>query len=481
MIRGSGKRFRLSRRAMIRGAFGTAIALPTLECMLNSNGTALAGGAALPKRYFLFHTPTSLVTSGSTEEGLTPANAGFGYDIRPVLQPFTDHQVAGDISVISGLFMAPLDVPGGYNVDYHGQAPYALMTGTRSGFSGTTWRPQGWSADQLAVQRLAPATKFPFLYFQLDSQTGGTRVCYEETQGYDDEPPIVYTWIDPQTSPALAYSQLFTGFAPPSDMPDPQAELEKRLRLSSLSYAKDGISSLRARLGATDQQTLDEHLERVRELEKRIGAGIGVVSPNCHDPEHGGTDPADVSTDVPDQDARADLFVELSELAFACDMTRVLTIGGASVMTGSGMRHPAWNHVGGLHGEVQHASDQVELDAANKWFVDVYARIVARFKATPEGQGNVLDNTAALFIMEGGKGLSPDPQRSGDGGGDPNHSVDNAVAFLAGRVGGLAAGQHVNLTGQDLHPSTVITTAFEALGIEPTLGEISGVIDQLFA
>lgn len=476
----SVKKLRLSRRALIRGAFGTAIALPTLECMLSSNGTALAGGDPLPKRYFLMHCPTSLVTSGSYEEGLTPMNAGFGYDIRPVLQPFADRQVSADISVISGLFAAPLDVPGGYNVDYHGQAPYAVMTGKRSGFSGTTWRPQGWSADQIAVQRLAPTTKFPFLYYQLDSQTGGMVICYEETEGFEDEDPIVYKGIDPQTSPALGYSQLFTGFSPPSDMPDPQAELEKRLRLSSLSYAKEGIGSLRARLGVNDQRTLDEHLERVRELEKRISATTGLVSPNCHDPKHGNVDPPDVSTDVPDQDARASLFVELIELAFACDMTRVITLGGASVMTGSGMRNPAWNDIGGLHGEVQHASTQADLDAANRWFVDVYARVVERLKATPEGAGNVLDNSAALYIMEGGKGLTADPNRSGDGGGDPNHSVDNAVAFLAGRVGGLAAGQHVNLTGKDVHPATVITTAYQALGIDPTLGEISGTIDELF-
>lgn len=474
------KGLRLSRRSLIRGAFGTALGLPMLECMLNGNGTALAGGGSLPKRYFLMHCPTSLVTSGSTSEGLTPTVAGFGYDVRPVLQPFADEDVAGDISVISGLFAAPLDVPGGYNVDYHGQAPFALMTGLRSGFSGVTWRPQGWSADQIARQRMAPTTQFPFLYYQLDSQTGGTVVSYEETQGYDDEPDVVYRGIDPQTSPALAYGQLFTGFAPPSDTPDPQAELERRLRMSSLSYAKDGIGSLRARLGKADQQTLDEHLERVRELERRLEAGTGLVSPSCHDPMHSSGDPPDVSVDVPDQAERASRFIELIELAFACDMTRVMTLGGASVMTGSGMRNPAWNRIGGLHGEVQHASDQANLDAANRWFVDVYARIVARLKATPEGEGNVLDSTAAIFMMEGGKGLSPDPQRSGDGGADPNHSVDNAVAFLAGRVGGLAPGQHLNLTGQDLHPSRVITTAYQALGLEPTLGEISGAIEALF-
>lgn len=478
--RATVRRMRLGRRAFIRGAFGTAIALPTLECMLSSNGTALADGSALPKRYFLMHCPTSLVTSGSTSEGLTPTISGFGYDLRPVLQPFADLDVAADISVVSGLFAAPLDVPGGYNVDYHGQAPFALMTGLRSGFSGVSWRPPGWSADQIAVQRLAPTTKFPFLYYQLDSQTGGTVLSYEETQGFEGEPDIVYKGIDPQTSPALAYSQLFTGFSPPSDEPDPKAELEKRLRLSSLSYAKEGIDSLRSRLGAADRQTLDEHLERVRELEKRISAETGLVSPSCQDPLHGRTDPPDVSADVPDQDARASLFVELVELAFACDMTRVITLGGASAMTGSGMRSPAWNSIGGLHGEVQHTATQADLDTANRWFVDVYARIVSRLKATAEGAGNALDNTAAMFVMEGGKGLTPDPQRSGDGGGDPNHSVDNAVAFIAGRVGGLTPGQHVNLTGQDLHPARVITSAYQALGIEPTLGEIAGPIDALF-
>lgn len=473
-------RLRLNRRAVLRGAFGTIVGLPLLECMLNENGTALANGNALPCRYFLLHCPTSLVTSGSTTESMTPTQSGFGYDVTPVLQPLADHGVNDDTSVVSGLFAAPLDVPGGYNVDYHGQAVFALMTGTRSGFTGTTWRPQNLSADQVALARMAPTTQFPFLYYQLDPQTGGIGVAYEETMGFQGEPAVVYKEIDAQASPSAAYLQLFTGFVSPGDTQDPQVELEQRLRLSSLSYASERIAALQKRLGATDRQTLDEHFTRIRELETRIAAESSATSPACQDPTHSGDDPPDISTDVPDQEARALLYTELIEMAFACDMSRIVTLGGASAMTGTGMRHPDWNHVGGLHGEVQHTASQAELDAANRWFVNVYARIIARLKATPEGTGTVLDNTAAIFMMEGGKGLSPDPQRSGDGGGDPNHSVDNAVALISGRVGGLMPGQHVNLTGQDLHPSRVITSAFQALGIDPTLGEISGPLDPLF-
>lgn len=203
------------------------------------------------------------------------------------------------------------------------------------------------------------------------------------------------------------------------------------------------------------------------------------ISPSCSDPGTM-TDPPNISTGVPEQNARASLFVELITLAFACDMTRVLTLGGASVMTGSGMRHSMWNGVGGLHGEVQHSGPQATLDAANRWFVDVYANVISRLKATPEGAKTVLDSTAALFVMEGGKGMTDDPLRSGDGGGDPNHSLDHSVMMLGGCAGGLRPGQHLNLTGRDLHHGTVINTAFRALGVPERLGEVTGTIDELF-
>jgi hypothetical protein len=473
----------LSRRTVLRGALGTAISLPLLECMLDGNGVALAGGEALPARYFVMQCPTSLVTSGSRSDGMTPSRTGSGYDVTPVLLPLADHGVAADTSLVSGLFVAPLDVPGGYNVDYHGQATYAIMTGRRSGFSGTTWRPQGLSADQIVQARIGAATRLPFLYYQLDAQAGGTAICYEQTTGFDDEDPIVWRGLTPQSSPALAYRSLFMDFVPPGEMVDPAAEMERRLRVSSLSYAGDRIAALSARLSGNDRRTLDEHLTRVRALEVRIAASMpGTVTASCRDPLLAMEDPPDLGTDLPDQDARAALFVELVTMAFACDMTRVISLGGASVLTGAGMRHDQWSHIGGLHGEVQHTADQADLDLANRWFVDVYARILARLKGTPEGDaGTVLDRTAAVFAMEGGKGLTADPMRSGDGGGDPNHSVDNYLMMVGGRAGGLRAGQHVSLAGRDMHPAAVFNSAMQAVGVTDTLGEISDTVDELFA
>lgn len=473
---------KLGRRALIRGALGTVIGLPLLECMMRSDGGALADGSPLASRYLVMQCPTSLVTSGSARtEAMTPQRTGAGYDVTPVLAPLEARGVLSEVSVVSGLFIPPIDAPGGYNVDFHGQATYAIMTGLRSGFSGVTWRPQGLSSDQLVAAELGSATLLPYLYYQIDPVRGGYSICYEQTRGHSDEPPIVWQGIEPEVSPASAYRRLVTGIAPDDPGGEDEAEaLERRLRVSSLSYASDRIRALQARLGANDRRTLDEHLTRIRELERRIAGTVTTPGgDSCRDPMLGGPDPADLASGVADQDARAELFADLIQVAFACDLTRVITLGSASVLTGAGMRHEMWNEVGGLHADVQHGVVQSELDEANRWFVDVYGRVLQRLAASREGAGTVLDHTAALFVMEGGKGLSDDPQRSGDGGSDPNHSVDNALMLVGGRAGGLAPGRHISVSGRDLHHGVVFNTAMRAVGAEAQLGEITGTLDEL--
>lgn len=473
------KREGFGRRMLLRGALGTAIGVPLLEMMLSENGDAYADGSALPCRYLLVHSPTSLCASGSRTEAMTPTRTGTGYDVTPVLMPLADRGLTGDVSIVSGLFAPPIDAPGGYDVDYHGQATFAVMTGLRSGWTEPTWRPQGISADQIVAAQIGARTRLPFLYYQIDPNLSGIQLCYEETTGFSDEPPVVFRGITPQVSPAGAYRTLVMEYVPPSP-PTPAEDLDRRLRVSSISYAREEIARLEARLGAADRRTLDEHLTRLRALETRLADTTPSMGVACADPMHTGRDPADVATDLPDQEARAALFVDLIEMAFACDITRTITLGGASAMTGPGMRHRQWRDIGGLHGEVQHASDQANLDAANRWFVGVYASILERLKRIPEGSGTVLDRCAAVFAMEGGKGLSDDPQRSGDGGGDPNHSVDNYLMMIAGRAGGLVPGQHLALRGRDLHPAVVLNTALRAVGVAGTLGEITGTLDELF-
>lgn len=457
---------RSSRRMFLRGAAATVVSLPLMEFMLNDDGTALADGTTFPCRYLCFYSPTSLAPSGPTRpDGLTPQVEGRGFDFNYCLQPLSERGLEAEVSAISGLFAAPFDAPGGYLADYHGLADKAIMSGMRSGWAAENWRPQGLSADQIIAQAIGDQTRFPSLVYQVDPERASSGISYERNTSGE------LWYVEAQTSPAQAYRTLFTGFAPAE--PDPTAELERRLRVSSLSYAADQIQSLQRELGAADRLRLEEHLTRVRSLEMQLADTTGSDAPSCFDPMHPMDDPADLARTVPDQTARAALFAELIQLAFACDMTRSISICGSNRLTGAGMRHQMWDHIGGLHADVQHGSSQSDLDDANRWFVEQYATILAGLAAVPEADGTVLDHCAAVFAMEGGR-----DGRMADNGSDPNHSTDNMVYLLAGRAGGLSPGQHIRRPDQ--HPSLVMTTAMRALGLPDQLGEISGSFDALF-
>ncbi len=471
------QRTQLNRRRFLRGAAGTVIGLPLLEYMLDSNGTAFADGSSLPCRYFLFFAPTSLVVSGSRTEGMTPTTTGPNYQITPALQPLVDRNVKDSVSVVSGLFCAPINVPGGYNADYHGQAYRAVLSGQRSGWAtdGENWRPQGVSSDELCAQASPASLRFRKLYFQIDPVTSGSQISFERRESGGR---VFYQNANPEVSPANAYRALFQDFVSPDAGPAEVASLDQRLRESSLSYASEQIRALEQRLSASDKRTLEEHLTHVRELERRITISTQVpTGAGCADPALSSNDPSDLGTGLPNQDARADLFAELIRMSFACDMTRVVTLAATSQFTGSGMRHDLWRSIGGHHGELQHSYAQAELDKANSWFVDVYARVLEKLKDTAGGAGSILDDTAAVFAMEGGKGLTNDSQRSGDGGGDPNHSCDNMLMMVGGRAGGLTPRGHVNLDGQDIHPAAVLNAAVRGAGVNQTLGEISNMVE----
>lgn len=468
------KKPKLGRRGFLRGAAGTVIGLPLLDYMLNSSGTAYADGTEFPCRYVLFFSPTALVTNSSRVEDAIPVDHGAGYTTTKVLQPLVDRGIKDDVSVVTGLFCAPVNAPGAYNSDYHGYAYKAVLNGMRSGFEGG-YAPQGPSPDEVLAQAAPADLRFRKLYYQVDPNPGTHYISFEGSPGS-------YRAVEPETSPANAYRTLFQDFVPPDSGPDPVAALDQRLRVSSLSFASEQIGQMTRRLGVADRRTLDAHLTHIRELERRLALTTEVPMGNsCADPSLPSNDPANMGA-FPSHDARMDLFTDLTRMAFACDMTRTITISGTGQFTGSGMRHPLWASDGGLHGEVQHSDgSQSVLDDANQWFVDCYARVLEKLKATPDGDGTLLDHSAGVFVMEGGKGVRNDPQRVGDGGVGSNHCCDHMMVLMGGRAGGLRPAGRVGLEGQDRHPAEALNSAIRAMGSDARLGEIGGTVDELFA
>ena len=454
------KAININRRTFIRGTAATIIGLPILEFMTNSNGDAYADGEAFPQRYVFYFCPTALVADmgGSTDQ-LTPVNTGMGYDIRGPMQSIEDLGLQEYVSVVSGLYASAQNAPGGYNDDYHEFATQATISGVRVGFNERRSQSRGISADTIVAQKFGDQTQFDRLIFQIDPDPTSYGVSY----GPEESDNGFYVTNNGQTSPAQAYRNLFSNFT--TAEPSPEVELERRLRIGSLSFAKDQITKLNKKLGAADKQRLEKHFSEIRDLEMRLlNSGMN-NSASCKDIMLG-EDPADIAGNIPDQSSRSELFMRLSAMALTCDMTRAVVLVGSSRLTGDGMRHEIWANRGGLHGQVQHGGGtQDDMDKANGFFIASWASLMNKLKMTSEGVGNILDNTAAVFHFEGGNG-----GRAADGGGSLNHSTDNMTSLIAGRAGGLKSGQH--LVAKDVHPVAVINTALKAIGIDDRIGEM---------
>ena len=169
---------------------------------------------------------------------------------------------------------------------------------------------------------------------------------------------------------------------------------------------------------------------------------------------------------------RGNTMVDLVKMAFACDLARSVGFrisldqtflnGESAVGSGTDMH-------GSTHGRGTPTACSDNLG----WHVAFFARMVQQLRDTPDGDGSLLDSTAVVLLFEGGHGWDPEGVREGAA-----HSTENMVALVAGRVGGLRGGVHIPTDG--VHPSRVLASAMQAVGMEDRLGEIEGRLPELF-
>jgi hypothetical protein len=177
------------------------------------------------------------------------------------------------------------------------------------------------------------------------------------------------------------------------------------------------------------------------------------------------------------------VFADLVHMAFTCDLARVATLQLTVCQSHMNVFVPT-NGLGtpilaDLH-EVGHNGDpddrgQIASSTCLRWHMSFYTRLVKKLKETAEGAGTVLDNSAIIFMTEGGHGLQLDDASSQN----QTHSVQGYAQLVAGRAGGLTPGRHID--GGGAHPVNVTISAMQAVGWDgDTLGDVSGRIDDLF-
>jgi hypothetical protein len=467
----------LSRRALLRGLGGIAIALPALEIMLDRHGVAYAEGGTIPKRFFVGFIGQALSGDGATTNLYVPNTVGLNYDLKLALSPLAE--VKQHVTVVSGMeIMAAAQnggvVPAGGRVnEFHASSLSPLFSGTKSTGSGATCN--GPSADQLVATAIGD-TKVRSLVLEcpVDFYIPGYTAAGRQYMSYS----AARRPIEPTISPKQAFESLFGNFVETGPTADPEAEFDRRARKSILDLTAGNTDRLMKKLGKVDQERLGAHLEQIRELERRIAALPPAITQTCRKATDPGADPAiNLAAAYSGEKDRARIFGDLVHLAYACDLTRVATLMYSmpqSHMNAGPVTNGQYNI--DLH-ELGHSIRTPEAVASGMvWQVEAFARLVKNLQDTPEGAGNMLDNCALLLLNEAGHGNNYEETPV-----KPNatHSTEKMACLIAGRAGGLKPGKHI--VTNKAHPAQVTISAMKAVGLAgDTLGEVNGSLPQLF-
>jgi len=458
------RRFRLNRRSFFVGAGGAAIALPLLEIM---DGSTARASQSVPSRYIVSMTGTTMLGTG----GGTGADFEFPSAYQ-ALEPIRDY-----VSFVRNLALpegpAGSIPPGGREANAgHGSVVIPLVTGHRREGGAAI----GPSSDQVAADVLGTDTRFRSLNYRVQASSYGGGEGYMSVDNN-------HFPVGPIASPRLAYDQLFAGFSPPDGGSAPPPSDRVLRGASVLDLVLRRSDRLHQVLGAPDRIRLEEHFDQIRALELRmreISEGGGVPTggnATCESLLDPGTDPSVTqgTTDTngtsgwSDEDKRAIVLADLIHMAFACDLSRVATymIGYVSsainMSTVMGLNfdahdctHSTFNSAAGPN-----ALEKRQLVA--RFFADPFAYLMQKLHDTPEGDGNMLDNTVAVQLWEHGNPGA--------------HNVTSYIFPIVGMPDRIEHGQMIDGAGR--HPSQVLQTALTAAGVPADFGAVPQTIGEL--
>ena len=387
------RNLKLNRRTVLRGAGSVAVALPTLEIMLNNNGDALADGAELPRRFvsFMFGNGVQLA---NWEPSVTGSNWSAG-GVPSLLQPLVDFNVVDYVNICTGMRN---HFGGGAITHHEGMTVFNgydfVLRPDLPGFASDWGGP---TIDQVIADVIAESAD-PTPIHSL--QVGLTKFDSPADNGSTAKAisargePGALTVKNPVQNPVDVWDSLFGEFTSIKD--------DREVRLSVLDAVKEEAERLKLKLGQGDIARVDAHLQGIAELETKIAA----LPPVCEISES----PTHENTESNGQENLVlvnQLMSELIALAFRCDVTRVasnmvLSVAGETVFGDIG-------NSGTQHGN-SHANNQEYLDGIT-FIIARYAELLATLRDTPDIEGNVLDSTMVFCSSELSQGWSHSWQR----------------------------------------------------------------------
>ena len=410
----------LPRRTVLRG-LGASVALPLLDAMVPV--FSLRARAAGPAHRFLaFYVP-----NGMAMEYWTPKGDGAAFELSPILEPLAAYR--NQMLVLSGIKTS-------WNY-IHAGASGSFLTGTTRGGRNEVEIIADVSMDQILARQYGRETQVASLELSMDAPnnagacTGILSCAYTHTISWRSATQP----LPMEHNPRAVFERLF-GDTGTSD----RAAREARLRQhkSILDSVTEKLTDLKRRLGAQDQNKMDEYAESIRDVERRIQKAeqqSGVELPAIEQPQ--GVPPVF-------EDHLA-LMVDLQLLAFQSDLTRVITF-----MIGKEQSARPYPQIGvpEAHHPLSHHENRPELiehmSKINRYHTQLFSQYLAKLRATPDGDGSLLDNMTILY----GAGISNSTRHSGD---------NLPLLVVGGGAGRLKGGRHLTYTDKPSIANLLVT------------------------
>ena len=412
----------LPRRTVLRG-LGATLALPFLDAMAPASSSRAARAAGKPAhRFQAFYVP-----NGMAMEYWTPSGEGAGFELSPILEPLAPYR--DQLIVLSGLRA---------NWNYiHAGASGSFLTGTTRGGRNETEIIADVSMDQLLARHFAKQTQVASLEVALDRPnnagacTGNLSCVYTHTISWrSPTQPLPMEW-----NPRAVFETLF-GDSGSTDRSAREARL--RQHRSLLDAVTDKLADLKRDLGVHDQVKLDEYTESVRDVERRVQRAeeqSDLELPEIRQPQGA---PAVFEDHL-------ELMLDLQRLAFQSDLTRV-----SSFMIGKEQSARPYPQIGvpEAHHPLSHHNNLPELVAhmskINRYHTELFSKHLAKLRATPDGDGTLLDQTTILY----GSGISNSTRHTGD---------NLPIVLAGGGAGRLPGGRHIRYGNEPSLANLLVT------------------------
>ncbi|WP_161602515.1 DUF1552 domain-containing protein [Tautonia marina] len=411
----------MSRRGFLRGSGGLALTLPWLDSLpVRAEDTGkrapATGQSRPPVRFACIY-----FSNGVEPEHWWAKGRGAAMEIGPGLEPMRPFRE--DMVFLRGLFNE--------QAVRHASAHLGRMPNLLSGAWVSTDQGEirvGQTMDQVLARQIGGRTVVPSLVLgieptELRLEDGLSMIYGSSISWASDTKPATK-----EIYPSRVYDLL---------VGDPEG---RRLDRSILDHVLADAHDLKGRVGLDDRRKLDEYLESIRDVERRIDHAskdgrLEGWRPTLETPDL--PRPADhLPQDIPDH---MRLMMDLIVLAFQMDKTRIVTC-----MLNNDLSQMNFGFLegvtGSLHLDLTHNGREPELEAmylkTNQFHVAQFAYLLDRLKQIPEGDGTMLDHSLLMCCSN---------LFDGD-----RHQADEMPILLAGRAGGgLSTGRVLDYLDRD--------------------------------